>query len=183
MLVSGNKNFGLSQALEKLYPDTVFASRTTGFDLLNSEDQDRFATLSTGHDVIIICSSLYRFNQTVLLDKVYNTCIAANHNPHIICIGSVVERNSHGRGLYSSDKVALKDYCNRISHDGVWSNKPKVTYASFGRMSNTPDPIKKSLDIDAVASYIKWLIDQPRHIAIHEISIETMQNKQWYNSL
>jgi len=185
MLISGNKNFGVAQALEKLYPDAVYASRKTGFDLVKDEGQDKFASLSVEHDIIIICAALYRFNQTVLLDKVYKACVEHKHNPYIICIGSTTDRVKNGKAwLYNAEKKALRDYCNTLALGGVWDNKPKITYASFGTMSNnqTKHPDRKCLDIDVAASYIKWLIEQPRHVAINEISIDPPQDNQWYTN-
>jgi hypothetical protein len=183
MLIAGNKNYGLAHSLAKLYPDANYASRTTGFDLVKNEDQSRFADLCISHDKIIICSALHNFNQTVLLDKVYKACIEHKHNPYIICIGSTTDRVKNGKAwLYNAEKKALRDYCNTLALGGVWDIKPKITYISVGTMSNkqTKHPDRKCLDIDVAASYIKWLIEQPKHIAINEISIDPMQDNQWY---
>lgn len=184
MIISGNIDFGIANALHKLYPEAQFCSRKNNFDLCKKDDQDKFADLSLNHDIIIICSALWKFNQTVLLDSVYKKCLEYNHSPHIICIGSTTDRVKNGKPwLYNAEKKALRDYCNTLALGGVWSNNPKVSYISFGTLSNNQEkhPDRKTLDIDEAAGYIKWLIDQPKYVNINEISIDPMQDERWYD--
>lgn len=178
MLISGNKEFGVAKSLHTLYPDAVFCSRTTGYDLCSYDGQYRFATESLNHNVIIICSALWKFHQTNLLDEVYKSCVKNDHNPHIITIGSTTDRIKSGKvWRYNAEKKALRDYSNSISLGGVWDKKPKLTYISFGTLSNNQNkhPDRKCLDIDNAVSYIKWIIDQPKDICINELSIDPKQ--------
>ena len=64
---------------------------------------------------------------------------------------------------------------------GVWKAGPKVSYISFGTLSNNQDkhPDRNCMDIDKAGEYIKWVIDQPQDININEISIDPMQNKDF----
>ena len=184
MLISGNPSFGIAAELYKLYPSAVFASRHNGFDLTSHEGQTKFAELSREHNEIIICSALWKFNQTVLLDKVYNFCNNRQDYVHIITIGSTTDRVKNGKAwLYNAEKKALRDYSNTLGIGGVWGNTPKVTYISLGTLSNNQHkhPDRKCISIDQAALYIKWVLDQPRNISINEISIDPMQNDKWYN--
>jgi NADP-dependent 3-hydroxy acid dehydrogenase YdfG len=54
---------------------------------------------------------------------------------------------------------------------------PKVSYISFGTLTNNQHKHgdRTCLDIDQAAEYIKWLIDQPKHVNINEISIDPVQ--------
>lgn len=183
ILVSGNKNKGLAKAIHKCYPDATFCSRENGYDLTTSEGQERFANLSCKYDVIIINAALWKFQQTVLLDEVYKTLTKSNKTSHIICIGSTTDRVKNGKAWrYNAEKKALRDYSNTLAISGVWGETPKVSYISFGTLSNNQEkhPDRMCLDIDHAAQYIKWLINQPRNININEISIDPMQNKEWY---
>lgn len=183
IIVSGNKDFGVAKSIHKLYPDAQFYSRTNGFDLTEAKHQRKFAELSTEFDVIIICSALWKFNQTVLLDEIYKKLIEDNKTPHIICVGSTTDRVKNGKAWrYNAEKKALRDYANTLAIGGVWSNKPKVSLISFGTLSNNQEkhPDRKCLDIDEAAQYIKWLIDQPKYVNINEISIDPMQDEKWY---
>lgn len=183
MIITGNSKTGLSAEIGKLYPNTIFCSRSTGFDLTKKEEQERFATICLDHDVIINCAALWRFEQTNLLDAVYKKCVDHNHRPHIICIGSTTDRVKNGKPWrYNAEKKALRDYSNTLALGGVWDRFPKISYVSFGTLSNNQKkhPDRKCLDISQAAQYIKWLIDQPFYVNINEISIDPMQDNYWY---
>ena len=184
MLVSGNPNYGLAQSLAKLYPDAEFCSRANDYDLCNSNHQQRFAERALDHDVVIVSSALWKFNQTLVVEAVYNVCREAQHTAHIIAIGSTTDRVKNGKPWrYNAEKKALRDWCNTLAIGGAWSdNLPKVSYISFGTLSNNQEkhPDRKCMDIDLAASYIKWLINQPKHVTINEVSIDPVQGDSWY---
>jgi hypothetical protein len=184
ILITGNKKYGLSEALSKIYPDAFYASRTTGFDLTSSEGQKKFLDLIPNYDIIINSSALWKFQQTVLLDQVYKRCFEINHKPHIISIGSTTDRVKNGKPwLYNAEKKSLRDYSNTLGINGVWNDGPKITLISFGSLSNVQHkhPDRKCLDIDQAANYIKWIVEQPKNICINEISIDPMQGTIWYD--
>lgn len=181
--VTGNSDFGLASEIGKIYPNVAFYSRKTGYDLTTKAGQEQIAELAVQQDVFINCAALYKFNQTVLLDAVYKKACTANTNLHIICVGSTTDRVKNGKAwLYNAEKKALRDYSNTLSIGGVWNNAPKVSYISFGTLTNNQHkhPERRCMGIDVAASYVKWLIEQPRNININEISIDPMQDARWY---
>ena len=183
MIITGNKDFGLAQAMLKLYPDAELCSRETGYDFGKKLDIERLAEAVIAHDVFVNCAALFRFTQTSVLDIVYKKCILENHNCHIINIGSTTDRvKKGGAWLYNAEKKALRDYSNTLGLTGVWSNGPKISYISFGTLSNNQQkhPNRKTMDIDLAAEYIKWIVDQPKHLNINELSIDPMQPEMWY---
>jgi short-subunit dehydrogenase len=183
ILVSGNKNKGLANAISKFYPTATYCSRENDYDLTTSQGQEKFVNVAVEHDVIIINAALWKFQQTVLLDEVYKKISNINKDYHIICIGSTTDRVKNGKAWrYNAEKKALRDYSNTLAISGVWSNTPKVSYISFGTLSNNQEkhPDRKCLDINEAAKYIKWLIDQPKYVNINEISIDPMQDGKWY---
>lgn len=178
ILITGNKNYGLAKSLFGLFPDAYFASRDNGYELTSKLGQEKLAEIIPEYDVVINSSALWKFNQTVLLDVIYKKCIEQNHRPHIICIGSTTDRVKNSKvWLYNAEKKTLRDYCNTLSLNGVWSTGPKVTLLSFGSLSNVQEkhPDRKCLDIEKAAMYIKWVVDQPANICINEISIDPLQ--------
>lgn len=184
MIVTGNKTVGLAGALAKIYPEATYCSRSTGFDFTDAKDQKKFAYLCLKHDIIINCVALWRFEQTNLLDQIYKICVDNNHSPHIINIGSTTDRVKNGKPwLYNAEKKALRDYSNTLALGGVWDKKPKISYISFGTLSNNQEkhPDRKTININKAAEYIKWLIDQPKYVNINEISIDPMQDQIWYD--
>ena len=183
ILISGNANFGLAQALHKIYPDATFCSRLNDYELTNKKGREDFAQSSVLFDVIIVNAALWQFQQTVLLDAVYKALVEAKKQAHIVVIGSTTDRVKNGKAwLYNAEKKALRDYSNTLAIGGVWGTKPKVSYISFGTLSNNAHkhPDRRCMDIDVAVSYIKWLIDQPKHVNINEISIDPMQDTMWY---
>ena len=185
ILVSGNPNFGLAQALHKIYPNAQFCSKSTGYDLVKYEGRTQFAEQSINYDVIIINAALWQFQQTVLLDAVYKALVEAKKQAHIVVIGSTTDRVKNGKAwLYNAEKKALRDYSNTLAIGGVWGNKPKISYISFGTLSNNQHkhPDRRCMNIDQAADYIKWLIDQPKYVNINEISIDPMQDSMWYKN-
>lgn len=183
MIITGNKEKGLAKELFELYPDAMFCSRSNGFDLCSKKGQKDFANLTIEHEIIILNSALYRFEQTNLLNEVYESCVKIKHIPFIICIGSTTDRVKNSKPwIYNAEKKALRDFCNTLSLGGVWSDKPKVTYVSFGTLSNNAEkhPTRKCMNINLAANYIKWIIDQPKDVCVNEISIDPMQSEIWY---
>jgi hypothetical protein len=180
ILISGNKYTGLSAAVGRLYPDQVeFASRTTGYELTSDAGREAFCDRAVESDVIIICAALWRFQQTVLLDAVSKRLRSDKKAPRIVVIGSTTDRVKNGKPwLYNAEKKALRDFSNTLAIGGVWTpGLPKLTYISFGTLSNNQDkhPDRTCMDIDQAAAYIKWLIDQPECVNINEISIDPVQ--------
>lgn len=181
--IAGNPNYGLAAGLRTLYPDSSFASRSNGYDLTKADGQERLVELAMDHDVFVNCSALWKFNQTVLLDAVYRKACDKNKDLHIICVGSTTDRVKNGKAwLYNAEKKALRDYSNTLAIGGVWGTTPKVSYISFGTLSNNQHkhPDRRCMDVAQAAAYVKWLIDQPRHLNINEISIDPMQDARWH---
>lgn len=182
MIITGNPKQGVAEALYKLYPNAVFCSRETNqLDLTKTDHMFEFANMCTKHDIIILNSALWRFHQTVLLDIVYKALRNAKSEAHVVCIGSTTDRTSKGTTwLYNAEKKALRDYSNSLSLIGVWHSGPKISYISFGTLDNNQDkhPDRKTMSRDKAASYIKWLLDQPKDVNINEISIDPIQERK-----
>jgi NADP-dependent 3-hydroxy acid dehydrogenase YdfG len=180
MIITGNPTKGLAQSLLKLYPDALFCSRVNGYNLVETEGMEKFAKDAVEHDTIVLNSALWRFHQTVLLDIVYQAQRKVNKSAHIVCVGSTTDRTNKGSTwLYNAEKKALRDYSNSLALVGVWHSGPKISYISFGTLSNNQHkhPDRTCININTAAEYIKWIIDQPLTLAINELSIDPIQEK------
>lgn len=180
ILVAGNSEFGLAEEIKNSLKDhdVTFLSRTTGYDLTQSTNQARFADMAIDHDIIILCSALFKFNQTLLLDAVYKKLKAAKKTALIICVGSTTDRVKKAtEWLYNAEKKALRDYCNSLGMMGVWNGGPRVTLISFGSLSNVQEkhPDRICMPIQDAANYIKWIVEQPAHLHINELSVDPLQ--------
>jgi len=179
ILISGNKNFGVAQELFKIFPDANFISRETGYDLTDKNVQEKVANECLNYDIFINNSALYRFEQTNLLQCVFKKSKEKKHNLYIINIGSTIDRFNKGTDwIYSAEKKALRDFSDSLSKQSVWTNAPRVTLISFGSLSNVQHkhPDRTCLPISLTAKYIKWLLEQPKELHIHELSIDPIQN-------
>lgn len=180
ILVAGNSNYGLAEGLKLSLSehDVTFISRSCGYDLTKSEEQHRFAELALEYDVVILCSALWKFNQTLLLEAVYKKLKAVDKKSLIIAIGSTTDRVMKATDwLYNAEKKALRDYCNSLGLHGVWSTGPRVSYISFGTLDNmqAKHPERKTITVQDAANYIKWITDQPAYLHINEISVDPLQ--------
>jgi NADP-dependent 3-hydroxy acid dehydrogenase YdfG len=180
ILVAGNSEYGLAQALkdELAGHDVTFLSRASGYDLTKAEQQQRFAEVSLDFDVIILCSALWKFNQTLLLEATYKRLKGNNREPLIVCIGSTTDRVKKAtEWLYNAEKKALRDYCNSLSLGGVWNGGPRVSYISFGTLDNMQHkhPDRKTMPTKQAAQYIKWIIEQPVGMHVNELSVDPIQ--------
>ena len=181
MIIAGNKKYGVAEGLSKIYPDAMYCSRTTGYDFDRQESINAFAKESCGHNEIVLVSALWRFQQTLLLEKVFKENKNAKLTPLIVVIGSTVDRyHKASSWIYGTEKKTLRQYADSLAKCGVWSNSPKVSLISFCTLSNKQEEHygRVCMDLDRAVSYIKWIIDQPRDLCINEISIDMIQGEQ-----
>ena len=183
ILIAGNPNYGLAQEINEVLADheLLFVSRSipTSMDLTKPDAQQRFADLALNVDVVILCSALWKFNQTLLLEATYKKLKEANKRTLIICVGSTTDRVKKATDwLYNAEKKALRDYANSLSISGVWATGPRVTLISFGTLSNmqTKHPDRKTMPIKKAAEYIRWILEQPLDLHINEISVDPLQS-------
>jgi hypothetical protein len=154
-------------------------SRDNGWDLTNDQRRKDLAKLALQYDVFINNSALWQFNQSLLLKEVYSLARSENHRLHIVCVGSTTDRSAKGTDwTYHHEKKALRDFCNSLGMMSTWGGGPRVGLVSLGSLSNVQHkhPNRICMDIDQAAGYIKWMVDQPSHLAINELSIDPIQD-------
>lgn len=185
VLVAGNENYGLASALATCFPEAQFCSRETGYDFSKSEDIERFSQASLEFSFIVLSASLFHFQQIQLLQAVSQCWIRKSHHGHVVAIGSTIDRAVKGNSqLYAIEKKSLKAYCQNLHSLSLGStDKPgpgfKVTYLSLGHLNtdNTmaKHPQARLLDMNYVASLVRWVFEQPRAVSIGELSLDPMQ--------
>ena len=181
MIVAGNKKYGVAEGLTKVYPDAIYCSRNTGYDFEKDDSVQRFAEESTNHNEIILVSALWKFQQTLLLQNVFQTNMNAGKTPLIVVLGSTVDRYYKASSwIYGSEKKALREYADACGKLGIHMKAPRVTLISLCTLTNKQDQHegRVCMEIDRAVSYIKWIIDQPRDVCINEISIDMIQSEQ-----
>lgn len=182
IMVAGNKNYGLAAGIFKLFPDAVFLSRSTGYDLLDESVQHQVAQSSLEYDVFLSISCLYNFQQLSLVKKVTDKWIENEHNGYMIALGSSADTPVKGNNkIYPVEKRALRAYLRQLSQICGCEQPPnfKITYLSPGNL-HTPSMDKRlpglpKLDCDYVSEVISWLINQPSNVNISELCLDRIQ--------
>ena len=118
ILITGSRKYGLCEAMCNLFdtmPDIEYktASRSNGYQLDTSEGQKKLAEkyIEGEFDIFINNSAIWKFQQVMIVEAVYNAMEEADRKGHIINIGSTADTGVKGRTWrYPTEKKALKAY-------------------------------------------------------------------------
>jgi len=177
IIISGNPTYGVSEALNKVITADFFSRSHNNFDLCLEDVQNKFSCLSLNYNIYISCSSLGNFNQAKIIDKVYNTWIESSHTGHIIIIGSSIDIHSDLSRPYAKEKMALRNFSRKHATSLFKKNNGiRITYLAPGTLDTESmrkqKPEMAKINLDYLASTIKWLIDQPLNINICELTLD-----------
>ena len=186
MIVSGNPNYGLGEALARKWPEARFYSRSHNDSDFSKHDTIlEFAKQSLNYEVYLSCSCLSRFRQTLLLEAVVQEWMKAGKKGLIVAIGSTADTPVKGTPwMYPIEKKALKAYCRNLSMAalGGHGSKPsgiRISYISPGYLdtpgANKSHPGVLKIDCDTIANTVEWVINQPEHINVSEIALDPVQ--------
>lgn len=110
------------------------------------------------------------WNQVNLFDSFFKAW-RDKENKHIINISSRAAQPNISKGyLYAAQKAALNHYTNNVVYNS--NKKCKVTTINLGLLEHD----LPSLPYDIVATYIKWILEQPAYIEIPDITIQHSSN-------
>jgi len=182
--MTGNRNKDLCKyivdRLEAKGHECVCFSRETGVDFNDDGNIKKIVELVEDADIFINLYANFFFRQTLIAHNLWHYWSEQNEgHKRIINIGSTTDNVRRGKtNRYHYEKLALKEWSNGFSIAGVWSNEPKVTHLSIGTMENRSDdnPGRICLDMDLVASYVEWIIEQPKEININFLSVDPIQH-------
>ena len=191
VLITGNKEYGLCKEICNIF-DTVdnidyfTASRVNDWDLTSATTQNKLADffISENCNVFINNSAMWKFQQTLLAETMYNRIKDEQLAAHVIHIGSTADTGVKGRTWrYPTEKKALKNYNRDLSYMAIGGSNIRTTLLSPGSLT-TPNVIKKHpdrklLDVEYIAETILWLLSQPEYVNINEISLDPIQSGQF----
>jgi hypothetical protein len=190
ILIAGNPDYGLAQALNEQWKeshvrDMAFKSRSfSNTDLTNVHEQKEFARLSLEHEVTILISCMWGYEQVKLAERVAKQWIEHKHDGYLIVLGSSADTPVKGSAWsYPVEKKALRAYCRQLSQISAGDNEYtfKVTYLSPGNM-HTPKqdeklPNSPKLNTEYVANIIDLLVHQPDNVNISELTLDIIPNE------
>ena len=182
IMMAGDETYGLARAIKERWTDTLSCSRKTGYDLTDPQVWSRVAEESLNYEVFINCSALWRFNQSLLVAKVWELWDSKKKSGQMIHIGSTADTGVRpGAWLYPVEKAALKSLNRNLSYSAIGNGRIRSTLLSTGYIS-TPKveekhPDKLKLDPYYIVDIIDWVIKQPKTVNINEISLDPIQAK------
>lgn len=185
VLLTGNREKDLAAdlvpRLERAGFEVTCVSRSTGYDFEQVETISRLVKLSLEHEIFINCFAGYHFKAVVLAQKVFQKWLELGFSQRrILNIGSTTDRVRKGKmNLYHYEKLALRELSQGLSLIGVWENGPKVSHISFGTMENRADKHqgRRALTFAEVSQTILWVLNQPTHLNVNELSLDPVQTK------
>ena len=187
ILITGSRKYGLCEAICNLFdtiPDIEYetASRSNGYHLDTNDGQKKLAEkyIEGDFDVFINNSAIWKFQQVIVVEAVYNAMEEANRDGHIINIGSTADTGVKGRTWrYPTEKKALKAYNRDLTYKAMGGSNIKTTLISPGSLTTSSvmkkHPDRKLIDVEYIAELVVWTINQPEYINVNELSIDPIQ--------
>ena len=188
ILITGSRNYGLCEAMCKLF-DTMSdieyetASRSNGYQLDTNEGQKKLAEhyINGNFDIFINNSAIWKFQQVMIVEGVFNAMEEADRKGHIINIGSTADTGVKGRSWrYPTEKKALKAYNRDLTYKAMGGSNIKTTLISPGSLTTSSvmkkHPDRKLIDVEYIAELVVWAINQPEYINVNELSIDPIQH-------
>ena len=187
ILITGSRKYGLCEAMCNLFdtmPDIEYetASRSNGYHLDTSEGQRKLAEyyIEGNFDIFINNSAIWKFQQVMIVECVFNAMEDADIKGHIINIGSTADTGVKGRTWrYPTEKKALKAYNRDLTYKAMGGSNIKTTLISPGSLTTTSvmkkHPDRKLIDVEYIAELVVWTINQPEYINVNELSIDPIQ--------
>ena len=187
ILITGSRKYGLCEAMCDLFdtmPDIEYetASRSNGYHLDTSEGQKKLAEkfIEGDFDIFINNSAIWKFQQVMVVEAVYNAMEEADRKGHIVSIGSTADTGVKGRTWrYPTEKKALKAYNRDLTYKAMGGSNIKTTLISPGSLTTTSvmkkHPDRKLIDVEYIAELVVWAINQPEYINVNELSIDPIQ--------
>ena len=187
ILITGSRKYGLCEAMCNLFdtmPDIEYetASRSNGYHLDTAEGQRKLAEyyIKGNFDIFINNSAIWKFQQVMIVECVFNAMEEADRKGHIINIGSTADTGVKGRTWrYPTEKKALKAYNRDLTYKAMGGSNIKTTLISPGSLTTTSvmkkHPDRKLIDVEYIAELVVWTINQPEYINVNELSIDPIQ--------
>lgn len=158
ILCTGNPTDGIAKSLQQIYPDTMFISRSNGYDFTTEDGIEKFKALLPEYNVFINHSQLVGDLQRQLLTFASQEWAAG----HVINIGSVMEFKKWEwiEPAAAEEKRLLRDLSLELSSEHF-----KTTHLIVGGLQScNNDPLR--IHTDRVAETIKWILENENHVPL-----------------
>lgn len=170
ILCSGNPTHKtIASGVMQLYPDTHFASTSTGYDLRfwEHESETHFRQQIVNYNIFINASFLCKWGQHQLLEITHEVWTQHNIHGHIVNIGSSAElsgvRDDCGYpGNYSIQKSTLRDLS--LYYNG--KNKIKCSHIIVGGINDGLPGHEDWIKPLEIARTIRYVLEHKHSVPI-----------------
>lgn len=153
IICTGNpdQEFTIASAVKKLWPNTTFISRATGYDLKNI-NVDQLSALFKKHNTFINASYIDHGVQTQLLD----ICSQSAKFCDVFNIGSTHEYDKLGAPKYTASKIELREKSLSLH-----TYRFQTCHMVIGgiKISHAPEH-SRFIDVMEIAELIQWVMGQ-----------------------
>jgi hypothetical protein len=177
--ITSNINHPIGKAIAKCWNDVDFFSRSSGWDIKENKDVEKFVEETINYDWTINFCIGYGFYGVNLFLKIEDFCEKNKIHHKILNIGSYLSFGllHNPEGTYDIEKATLKHASRRATfshsfhHSYLDSRIINFGYLE-GSYLNTELPHIHLLDLESVTKNVSFMIDNP---SIKELSVQYKQ--------
>lgn len=175
ILCTGNpSDIGIAMEIKKLYPNTKFLSRTSGYDLSTDQGLDALRMLLPEYNVFINNAYIMPGRQLDILKVIIDKWTTGN----VFNIGSIDEYERYGTTNRSNqiEKNQLKEY--GINHT---NEKLKITHITVGGFKSEHKPgSMPNMHPKHIAETIQWILNAEFEVPVIGVQQITDYVRNWY---
>jgi NAD(P)-dependent dehydrogenase (short-subunit alcohol dehydrogenase family) len=157
----------IAYGLTNLYPRTMSASLTSGWDFTQTSTIERLKNEILNYDIFVNSAYVNKDIQLILTDVVYKQWIQENIRGHIFNIGTTLE-NTQDQSEYARTKRGLRKYSIKLS-DETGITGIKVSYVCIGGVDNGTPETQGYVKTYEIAKTIEWIAMQKYRIPLIQL--------------
>jgi NAD(P)-dependent dehydrogenase (short-subunit alcohol dehydrogenase family) len=165
---TGNINkHTIAYGLTNLYPKTMSASLTSGWDFTKPGTIERLKIEILNYNIFVNSAYINKDTQLLLADVVYKQWMQENIRGHIFNIGTTLE-NTQDQSEYAGAKRELRKYSLKLS-DETGITGVKVSYVCLGGVDNGTRQTQDYVKTYEIAKTIEWIAMQKYRIPLIQL--------------
>ena len=180
LVVGGTQDFGKG-VTEFLGEEAFGIGRSNGYDLCDPQIFSKVVKMSSEYDAVVVVAHAKNV-QPRLVEKIAIDWLERNHHGYLFCMGSTAVYHEnydrhHRVWDYLRNKEGLKLLTKYIA-DQVANSEVKMRFTNLqvGRLDNERGRMAPRFKIgikpEEVGGIIRYLLDTPQHLCIHEMYID-----------
>lgn len=147
---------GITASLEKIYPETLFVSKSSGYDLTSESDYNKFKNLIKDYNVFVNNAQIELGFQEKVLKDVFDVWSKNNIQGHIFSIGSIMEIDEWTwlDEVTSKEKLGIRNTGLKLNSEMIKTTH--VIISGFNRYGPEADV---KIDPDDIVRTIQFILE------------------------